>query len=146
MSTRPEFPFLENALDSIRKSEEIFQLQEREKGKRIEILRHLSSTEEEFQWRVSKIDESSLIDRDVDYSDVNSTVKKIVENPRYRPWLHSGSVVKHAIMKKKTETISKYAAPKIKSTLKRIQDGTENPVVNALTQIAYSAIKSKLGF
>lgn len=145
MSTRPEFPFLENALDSIRKSEQIFQLQEREKGKRIEILRHLSRTPEEFQWRVSKIDEDSLIDRDVDYADVNSTVRNIVENPRYRPWLHSGSVVKYAIMKKKQETISKYAEPKIKSVMKSIQDKTENPVVKAITQIAYSAIRSKLG-
>lgn len=146
MSTRPEFPFLENVLDAVRKSEEIFQLQEKEKGKRIEMMRNISRTEEEFQWRVSNIDKNSLIDNVVDYSDVSGTVKNIVENPRYRPWLHSASVVKHAVIKKKSEVVKKYAAPKITSTMKNIQDRTENPIVKAVTQIAYSAIRSKLGF
>lgn len=147
MSTRgrSEFPFLEHLGDNIATFTRIEVLKKETRSSLVKLVRRKSKTEEEFQWRTSKIKDSDLIDMEIDYHGVHREVREIVENPRYRPWLQAGQLAKKYVTDTKKEKLEKYVVPHIKKPLMKIQDKTENQIVKAGVQIAYSLIMRKLG-
>ncbi len=145
MSTKEEFPFLEHLVDNIATFARIEMLKTETKNSLVELMRVKSNSEEEFKWRTSKIKDSDLIDRDVDFAGVHPEVRRVVENPRYRPWLKAGQLAEVYIDQKKRQTLEKYVVPHVKKPIMKIQHSTKNDIVKKGVQIAYELFRMKLG-
>lgn len=147
MSTRgrSEFPFLEHFSDNITTFVRMEGIKKETKNNLTELMRIKSSTEEEFRWRVSKVKDSDLIDKDVDYVGVNREIREIVENPRYRPWLQAGQLATNYVEAKQSQLMHKFVAPCVTKAQTRIQKKTENVYIKMGTEIAFTILKRKLG-